>query len=153
MAGRSRGRRRRLGGGGGAVAGRSRGRRRRHGGGGGAGGSGEEEGRAAGGRRRGGEASPIGGGGGGCYGRRLIGDLGRARVNRKEIKLPRRLKKKKLPSAGPGTRQRGPLPSATSWHSAKDLFAECQGRHSAIFFFFLFLNDQIRLFHAPAVQI
>ena len=39
--------------------------------------------------------------------------------------------KKKLPSAGPDTRQRGPLPSARKWHSAKNFFiffkffAEC----------------------------
>ena len=37
-----------------------------------------------------------------------------------------------LPSAGPGTRQRGPLPSARKWHSAKNFlkktkaFAECR---------------------------
>ena len=57
--------------------------------------------------------------------------------------------KKNLSSAGPGTRQRGPLPSARKWHpakkgslpsvgpwhSAKALFAECQGRHSAKNFF------------------
>ena len=57
--------------------------------------------------------------------------------------------KKNLSSAGPGTRQRGPLPSAWKWHSAKKgslpsagpwhsakaLFAECQGRHSAKNFF------------------
>ena len=55
-----------------------------------------------------------------------------------------KLKKKSLPSAGPGTRQRGPLPSAkalhsvkipslpsaTSWHSAKDHMWRCLGfRH------------------------
>ena len=54
-------------------------------------------------------------------------------------------KKNSLPSAGPGTRQRGlhsvkiySLPSATSWHLAKDHFAECQGRHSAKYFFLFF---------------
>ena len=35
-------------------------------------------------------------------------------------------KKKNLPSAGPGTRQRGPLPSARKWHSAKKSFKKKQ---------------------------
>ena len=34
--------------------------------------------------------------------------------------------------------KKGSLPSAGPWHSAKALFAECQGRHSAKNFFFKF---------------
>ena len=66
--------------------------------------------------------------------------------------MPLKLKKNSSPSVFPGTRRRGPFPSARIghsgkrlpspsalfWHSGKGLFPECQGRHSGKNFFFKF---------------